>query len=98
MGTSSERVHQPVYRRARCVKTRISAQDLCEDAQSMNWDDLHYVLVLARTGALSRAARVLKVDHTTVGRRVEAADQVEQRRLARARRPQERDKFTRRDT
>lgn len=41
----------------------------------MNWDDLHYVLVLARTGALSRAARVLKVDHTTVGRRVEAAEQ-----------------------
>lgn len=40
----------------------------------MNWDDLRFVLVLSKTGALTRAARLLNVDHTTVGRRVEAAE------------------------
>lgn len=40
----------------------------------MNWDDLHVVLTLARTGALARAAKELDVDHTTVGRRVEAIE------------------------
>jgi DNA-binding transcriptional LysR family regulator len=40
----------------------------------MNWDDLHVVLTLARTGALARAAKELDVDHTTVGRRVEALE------------------------
>ncbi len=40
----------------------------------MNWDDLRFVLVLAKTGALTRAARVLQVDHTTVGRRIDAAE------------------------
>jgi DNA-binding transcriptional LysR family regulator len=37
----------------------------------MNWDDIRYVLVLSRTGSLSRTAKELKVDHTTVGRRIE---------------------------
>lgn len=40
----------------------------------MNWDDLHVVLTLARTGALARAAKELDVDHTTVGRRIEAIE------------------------
>lgn len=40
----------------------------------MNWDDLRFVLVLASSGSLSRASKVLGVDHTTVGRRVEAAE------------------------
>ena len=42
--------------------------------QSMNWDDLRYVLAVGRTGALSAAARQLKVDATTVGRRVTAIE------------------------
>jgi DNA-binding transcriptional LysR family regulator len=41
----------------------------------MNWDDLRYVLALSKAGSLLRAAKELKVDHTTVGRRVEAAEQ-----------------------
>ncbi len=41
----------------------------------MNWDDLRYVLTLADAGSLLRAAKVLEVDHTTVGRRIEAAEQ-----------------------
>lgn len=40
----------------------------------MGWDDLRYVLALARAGSLARAARALRVDHTTVGRRVDAAE------------------------
>lgn len=40
----------------------------------MNWDDLRFVLALANAGSLARAAKVLGVDHTTVGRRIEAAE------------------------
>lgn len=40
----------------------------------MNWDDLRYVLALVQSGSLAGAARVLGVDHTTVGRRVDAAE------------------------
>lgn len=40
----------------------------------MNWDDLRFVLAVARAGSLAAAARRLGVDHTTVGRRVEAAE------------------------
>lgn len=43
------------------------------DAPS-NWDDLRFVLALARAGALLRAARRLGVDHTTVSRRVDAVE------------------------
>jgi DNA-binding transcriptional LysR family regulator len=41
---------------------------------SMNWDDLRFVLALAKAGSLTRAAKELKVDHTTVGRRIEAVE------------------------
>jgi DNA-binding transcriptional LysR family regulator len=40
----------------------------------MNWDDLRYVLALSKAGSLAKAARALKVDHTTVGRRIEALE------------------------
>jgi DNA-binding transcriptional LysR family regulator len=40
----------------------------------MNWDDLRFVLALSKAGSLAQAAKVLEVDHTTVGRRVEAAE------------------------
>lgn len=40
----------------------------------MNWDDLRFVLVLSRVGSLARAAKTLEVDHTTVGRRIAAAE------------------------
>ncbi len=40
----------------------------------MNWDDLRFVVALARTGALARASKELGVNHTTVGRRIEAAE------------------------
>lgn len=40
----------------------------------MSWDDLRYVLALVKAGSLSKAAKALNVDHTTVGRRVEAIE------------------------
>jgi DNA-binding transcriptional LysR family regulator len=40
----------------------------------LDWDDLRYVFVIARSGTLSGAARELKVEHTTVGRRLTAIE------------------------
>ncbi|PZR14440.1 MAG: LysR family transcriptional regulator [Archangium gephyra] len=40
----------------------------------MNWDDLRYVLAVTRLGSFARAGKALGVDHTTVARRVEAAE------------------------
>lgn len=39
-----------------------------------NWDDLRFVLAVSQQGSLAKAAKKLHVDHTTVGRRVEAAE------------------------
>lgn len=38
------------------------------------WDDLRYLAVFARQRSLSAAARQLKVDHVTVGRRINALE------------------------
>ena len=40
-----------------------------------DWEDLHHFVTLAREGTLSAAARVLRVDHATVARRVAALEQ-----------------------
>jgi DNA-binding transcriptional LysR family regulator len=40
----------------------------------MNWDDLRFVAALSRAGSLAKTGAALGVDHTTVGRRVEAAE------------------------
>ncbi|NPD66103.1 LysR family transcriptional regulator [Lichenicola cladoniae] len=41
-----------------------------------DWEDMRHFLALAETGTLSGAARSLKVDHATVGRRVSALEQM----------------------
>jgi DNA-binding transcriptional LysR family regulator len=41
---------------------------------TMNWDDLRFVAALSRMGSLVKTAKLLGVDHTTVGRRIEAAE------------------------
>ncbi len=41
-----------------------------------DWEDMRHFIALADTGTLSGAARALKVDHATVGRRVSALEQV----------------------
>lgn len=38
--------------------------------RSINWDDLRFVLAVARAGSLSGAARALGVNHATVLRRI----------------------------
>ena len=40
----------------------------------MNWDDLRYFLALCREGTVTKAGRVLDVNHTTVARRVAALE------------------------
>lgn len=40
----------------------------------LKWDDLRYVLAVARAGNLAAAARGLGVGHTTVGRRLDAIE------------------------
>jgi len=40
----------------------------------LNWDDLKYFLVTARTGRLTAASAGLRVDHTTVARRIAALE------------------------
>ncbi|WP_419729739.1 LysR family transcriptional regulator [Lichenicola sp.] len=41
-----------------------------------DWEDMRHFVALAEAGTLSGAARVLKVDHATVGRRVSALEEV----------------------
>src|SRR5689334_8530706 len=40
----------------------------------MDWDDLRFVLALARAGTLSAAALELRTTHTTVARRIRALE------------------------
>jgi len=41
----------------------------------MDWGNLQYFLAVARTGSLSRAAKQLRVNHSTVARRLEKLEQ-----------------------
>jgi len=51
-----------------------------------DWEDLRHFVALARHGSLSEAARQLKLDHATVGRRVAALEQSLDMRLVDRRR------------
>src|SRR5882757_9550565 len=42
---------------------------------SMDWDNLKFFLALAETGSLSRASEKLRVDHSTVARRIDLLEQ-----------------------
>lgn len=42
--------------------------------QDFQWDDLKYLLAVARAGSVSRAGRMLSVDHATVIRRLEGLE------------------------
>ena len=41
---------------------------------ALNWDDFRYLLALRQAGSLGAAARALKVDHSTMGRRLAALE------------------------
>lgn len=43
---------------------------------NLNWDDLRVFLAVARTGAISRAARQIGVDHSTISRRISQLEYV----------------------
>lgn len=42
---------------------------------SLDWNDLRYVVAVARQGSAAAAARVLGVSHATVLRRIQAIEQ-----------------------
>jgi DNA-binding transcriptional LysR family regulator len=48
---------------------------VCKNAQMFDWDDLRIFMVLAHSGSLASAARALRVNHVTVGRRVAGLEQ-----------------------
>jgi DNA-binding transcriptional LysR family regulator len=46
---------------------------MCDDADvtpELDWDDVRYFLAAARAGSLAGAARILGIEHSTVGRRL----------------------------
>jgi len=51
-----------------------SEQGPCNRARVLDWNDLRYLLAIARAGTLAGAARDLGVEHTTVGRRLSALE------------------------
>jgi DNA-binding transcriptional LysR family regulator len=57
------------------------SDDKTPNASRIDWDDLRYVLALARNGSLSAAARSLRVTHTTVLRRLDVIEERLQVRL-----------------
>lgn len=54
--------------------TLVIAHHVCKNAH-VDWDDLRYVLAVARERTLSLAAERLGVTHTTVGRRLRAIEE-----------------------
>src|SRR4249919_3326951 len=53
-------------------ETQIAAQWMGVYSQpGMDWDNLKFFLALAETGSLSRASEKLRVDHSTVARRID---------------------------
>src|SRR5215831_8453717 len=45
-----------------------------KSSERLDWDALRYFRAVAQLGTLSGAARVLKVQHTTVARRIDALE------------------------
>lgn len=43
--------------------------------KELNWDDLRYFLGAVRAGTLAGASRAMKVEHTTIGRRLSALEE-----------------------
>src|SRR4051812_31754627 len=58
----------------------------CEDARVADWDDLRFFLAVHRAGTLAAAGKALKVDHTTVGRRLRGLESALGARLLERRR------------
>jgi len=52
----------------------IGAHASCNNARVFDWNDARYFLAVARLGSLSKAARHLRVQQSTVGRRITALE------------------------
>lgn len=61
--------------------TRDTAKYNAAPSSRLDWDDLRYVLAVARAGSLSGAARELTVRHSTMLRRIDAIEDKLQTRL-----------------
>src|SRR5262245_24241458 len=55
--------------------TDTGAQRTCKNARVTSWDDYRFFLALCRKGSTARAARELRVDPTTVRRRLAAMEE-----------------------
>ena len=56
-------------------RKRQECSALLHNCSTMNWDDVRYLVAVARDGSLSAAARALAVDQTTVSRRLKVLEQ-----------------------
>src|SRR5690349_24896478 len=66
-----ERRRHDDTRRAERECVKLHCRTAAMQYPPMEWDDLRFVLAVARTGSASRAARELGVDQTTVLRKVD---------------------------
>jgi DNA-binding transcriptional LysR family regulator len=57
------------------VENTVSLLYYCAKMHNVNWDDLRFFLAVHRAGTTSGAARELRVEHTTVGRRLAALEE-----------------------
>lgn len=56
-------------------KSTEQAPSSAPSPRRLQWEDVRYFLAVAQAGSLSAAARSLQVEHSTVGRRVDALEQ-----------------------
>lgn len=66
--------HFPKFRRSLCVDAWPISLRSATLYVMLDWDDLRSFLAIAREGTLSGAARVLKVQQSTMGRRLDALE------------------------
>lgn len=68
------RHHGRAPSRSISLRREFAACRAAETAFHLNWDDLKYVLAVAKHGSLSGAARKLRATQPTVGRRIAALE------------------------
>src|SRR4051812_37509500 len=68
------RFDDPPYVPMTAAEMANAAHTLCEDARMLDWNDVRFFLTIHRAKTLAGAARALKVEHTTVGRRLAAME------------------------
>jgi DNA-binding transcriptional LysR family regulator len=75
------RCYSILYARLRPAAPWKVAHPPCNDAHVAQWDDLRFFLAVHRAGTLVAAGKALKVDHTTVSRRLRAFESALHARL-----------------